>query len=65
MSGIKSRPTTFDTKYVGKYFKGRLGKILVDEIYRKFSWKYSKLYEFLRYLSAITCIEWIFTCRMN
>ena len=40
MAGHKIGPTTFDTKHIGKYFRGSLRKILVQEIYRNFSWKY-------------------------
>ena len=32
MVGHKSRPTTFDTKHIGKYLRVRLRKILVQEI---------------------------------
>ena len=36
MVGHTSRQTTFDTKHIGKYFRGRLRKILVHEIFRIF-----------------------------
>ena len=64
MVGHKSRPTTFDTKHIGKYLRVRLRKILVQEILGLFSWKYRNLYEIRRYLSAIA-EEWLFNCRLN
>ena len=63
--GHKSCSTTFDTKHIQKYLRGRLRKILVQDIYRNFSWKYRNLYEFRRYLSAIAYIEWHFNCLIN